>query len=287
MRRTFSITVPFLSLLVIIACGGGSSPPSNAGPDSGSVIPDGGHDATGEAATGACPAQAQVIGGGACTTTATACPSSTSSACPSGVQTGPFCACTGGSWVCGKTITACPDGGPGEAGPGDAADAQVPTGGACRDNPQCTPGDGCVTFVLPSSCGGTCTIGEGCALDSDCADAGANFVCSSFCHCAYGLGGADTGTGTQCIKGCSTAADCGPAEACSASHHCEELACTMDAQCGTNFSCVGGACTPKPCTQDSDCTGAYCVDTPDSVGLGPGANKACSTQLGVCTELGA
>src|ERR1700722_14005548 len=64
MRPAWSFTVPVLSLLVTIACGGGTSPTSNPGPGSGSVIADGGHDATGEAATGACPAQAQVISGG-------------------------------------------------------------------------------------------------------------------------------------------------------------------------------------------------------------------------------
>jgi hypothetical protein len=282
------------------ASGAGSSPPKDASTDAQQVGPDGGSSVNESAIdTGVCgngPEQCSSAGG--------SCDGSgevTGLGCSPGYQEVGFeidcstlCSEHARVYCCApvEAGAAAPEAGPGdaEAGPADArpadggADAAVETGGLCRDNTDCVAGDGCLDFVLPPLCGGICTTGEGCTADTDCADAGVGFVCSSFCHCAH-TGGADTGTGAQCIKGCTNASDCGPAQSCSATHHCQPLGCTSDPECATNFTCQGGSCGPKPCTKDGDCTGGYCVDTPDSLGMGPGV-RACSPDLGVCIQLG-
>jgi hypothetical protein len=161
------------------------------------------------------------------------------------------------------------------------AEGSVPDGGQCMLSSDCALGSTCVPgFALPPVCSNNCTMGDGCESDADCADAGAAFVCNSWCACPnYG---GDTGPGTQCIKGCGTAADCGPVATCTATHHCEALPCTTDADCGANYSCLMGACAATPCAKDSDCTASwFCVVAGPDTGV-----TVCSPALGVCMFVG-
>jgi hypothetical protein len=62
---------------------------------------------------------------------------------------------------------------------------------------------------------------------------------------------------------------------CSAMHRCQPATCAQPCDCTANFTCIsdshGMHCAPKPCTNDSDCSG-YCV-----VGK-------CYAQIGTCDQ---
>ena len=169
---------------------------------------------------------------------------------------------------------------PAEAGPTDSG----LKAGQCRTQSDCTgSAEGCLQFTLPPICKGSCTTGTHCGKDSDCADAGAGFICTVFCQCAW-TGGADGGPGGTCLPGCTTDPECGPGHSCSPTHHCVPSACKKPSDCGADFTCTQGACGPLPCKTDSDCTGGdHCT-----VVAFPGSSQlACFPSFGVCMAEGA
>jgi hypothetical protein len=109
------------------------------------------------------------------------------------------------------------------------------------------------------NCGGPPPPPGECGVDADCADAGANGICSLTGYC-------DT---PVCIPGCTSDADCSPAEACTPAHHCEPKPCTEREECGPNFECgPEGECVRADCASTTACEGycvnGFCYDEPGS-----------------------
>lgn len=151
--------------------------------------------------------------------------------------------------------------------------------GQCRVSGDCTSlGTAyyCGAQNLPPLCAGQCepSTGGTCQADADCADAGAQSICSNVtargpCYCSRG--------GAQplphCTKGCSLAADCGPGLTCDSKHRCVAATCAQPSDCDSaNFACTSQQCAAKPCKQDGDCAN-FCVGGSCSAVIG-GCNQA-------------
>jgi hypothetical protein len=182
---------------------------------------------------------------------------------------------------CGTTTTSGADGGldaGADVAPKDAAfESGLPVG-QCRVNADCNVvGNGwyCGVTVLPPMCGGQCepSAGTMCQTDVDCADAGADTICSDFsargpCYCPRG--GAQPQP--HCARGCSVAGDCGPGLACDAKHRCVAATCAQPSDCGSgNLTCTNKQCGAKPCSLDAECAN-FCV------------NGSCSPLIGGCAQ---
>jgi hypothetical protein len=162
-----------------------------------------------------------------------------------------------GSGVASTVVSG--DGGSDSGGGGD---------GGCHSEADCNGGapyfETCARVEEPQ-CGG---IGRPdlCAVDSDCADAGANKVCV---HGACG--------GSECQARCVGDQSCTSnppgALACSqTTGQCVAKACAQDSDCPANYACgTSHTCTVKQCTSDAQCSGA-CV------------NNQCSSAIGVCRQ---
>ncbi len=174
------------------------------------------------------------------------------------------------------SLVVCVAAGCGSSGSDDAQGTGGQDGGGgggstsgCRGPSDCGPGEFCVSYTLPPLCGGKYDDGvDNCLDDSECADAGADFICDSQL-CVFPHGGGQT---LHCKKGCTVQADCGPGLDCDATHRCVARSCSGAADCGgANFDCQGGQCTAKTCSADGECQGA-CV------------NGACADAVGSCQE---
>jgi hypothetical protein len=127
--------------------------------------------------------------------------------------------------------------------PEDKCTAERPCSGPINPREYCYSPD--------TNCGGPAPDPDECAVDSDCAsDAGVLTICSPSGYCDRNV----------CIPGCTSHADCTPAEVCSPTNHCEPKPCTDRAECGPNFECSPeGVCARADCASTTACEG-YCVN---------------------------
>jgi hypothetical protein len=113
----------------------------------------------------------------------------------------------------------------------------------------------------PITAASLCLGASSCSSDSDCPES--DTVCST------GAGAQAADGGPSCRPPCMSNQDCNYWEACQPDGKCQALSCD---QCPSYLSCTAGACGPKACDEDSDCPGAYCVDS------------TCYATLGTCAQ---
>ena len=167
-----------------------------------------------------------------------------------------YCAgCNGTSLFSGCT-------GPGQ-GPPACPERLCPNG--CRTQSDCANGAGgeCLAPGQPL-CGGACPMS--CTSDTQC---GAGNVCAfSPCSCS-------ASNSNICQASCATAG-CPDGQSCGSDGHCSATGCVTKAQCPQYFDCVFppsgmSHCERLACSGDADCgSGGFCVD------------GACYAALGSC-----
>jgi len=164
---------------------------------------------------------------------------------------------------------------------GLAASCSSSSGGAgqaCHSDSECgIPNE--LAYCYTGGLGG-CPIAveDTCQTDSDCANAGSNSICGGMCCGDAGLNSACVYASlcsvSQCGPKCTSDSDCVPTWpagglSCLANGHCAPKTCSASTDCAPNYVCRGQTCVVKPCTMDSQCSGA-CV------------NGACAAQVGKC-----
>jgi hypothetical protein len=150
----------------------------------------------------------------------------------------------------------------GDAGDAGAArdgrahpDAPVDAG-ACWEPEACTIPAVCLA-PGEESCPPCPAVTADCASDSACADDGPTWICEPVaCGCFH-----------VCVPGCTSDSSCPSWTICGADHRCVPRPCDGDGgSCPADFSCAGGHCARRPCTDDADCSGAcvkgLCYDRP-------------------------
>ena len=157
-----------------------------------------------------------------------------------------------------------------DAGP--AVDADVdseasPLGGPCDTYKECPTPAVCLPPGGFYGCGYCPPPMSACSTDSTCTP---GYVCESF-QCNVD----SCQSGQDCVRGCTSDADCSIGQGCGVDHHCVATPCTSDAECPPNFACDGIACQRKTCSSDTDCTGA-CVS------YSPARSSTCWSGPGTC-----
>jgi hypothetical protein len=139
----------------------------------------------------------------------------------------------------------------------------------CRDWNDCQATYECLAPGEFPGCG-PCDPTPGCSSDVDCA---AGQVCEKEgCLCVQNM------TGMICIPSCAKAG-CPNGQTCGESGHCAPTLCDATTPCPKLFDCLmpldsrEGTCARHSCTQDSDCSGGFCVD------------GACYQMLGTCVPI--
>jgi hypothetical protein len=147
-----------------------------------------------------------------------------------------------------------------EAGTTDPTGSSTP----CRSSNDCStsPSEFAPPICVgPITAASLCVAFPACTSDTDCTN---DFVCST----GVGLQADGSERAPTCRPACTSNADCNGWESCQSDGKCQPLSCD---QCPSYLTCTSGACGPKGCTEDSDCTGGYCVDS------------TCFATLGTCS----
>jgi hypothetical protein len=170
----------------------------------------------------------------------------------------------------GCTVTMCPDcdgnltiyGGCTGPTAGEPACPEPKCPGRCHIKNDCSGFEECVAPGAFAGCGICAPPGVPCTSDSDCAGVRQQICDVGQCAC----------TGAKsCIDGCDVTG-CGVGEVCGSDLRCKPQSCP----CPANFDCTSAGCIRHACSTDTDCPGAFCVE---SQPFGP---TACFSQLGTC-----
>jgi hypothetical protein len=142
--------------------------------------------------------------------------------------------------------------------PGGSTSSSTP---GCRSASDCPgsedPGAICTGPISPAS---LCARFPSCSSNAECTADGD--VCST------GAGAQAADGGPACRPPCTSGADCNYWESCQPDGTCQPLSCD---RCPSYLTCSNGACGPKACEKDSECSGGYCVD------------ETCYGTLGTCS----